>query len=152
MTRRRIMAPPLRWHEGFPDYRAALAIVDGFGAPASQDRLLILDNMAALQCRTGGQDAGRQTLELGRTALDRDNPGHATWPGTYEKRLAQAGFRQPARQAVSHSFQGWRSIRFPQELEDVLRRGQQLPLVIHRGVEESQELAEMYLQLASFAG
>jgi hypothetical protein len=76
------MAPPLRWHEGFADYRAALAIFDGFGTPPSRDRLLILDNMTALQCRTGGQDAGHQMLELGRTALDRDNPGHATWSGT----------------------------------------------------------------------
>lgn len=69
------------------DYRTALAIVDGFGAPASQYRLQILDNMASLQCRTGSQAAGRQTLELGRTALDPDNPSHATWFETFKKRL-----------------------------------------------------------------
>jgi hypothetical protein len=29
----------------------------------------------------------RAALELGCTALDRDNPGHATWFETFEKRL-----------------------------------------------------------------
>lgn len=100
----------MQWHEGFPDDRAALAIDNGFGAPASEDRLPILDNMAALQCRSGRQDAGRQTLERGRTALVRDNPGHAKRSANYGKRLAQAAFRKPVRRAVSHSFQGWRPI------------------------------------------